>query len=706
MWNRVGRQGGVSGRDGDGLLRRVGVVARRALAVLLLGLCSPAFAAEPDATSHRWSIFQNNEAVGHLLAEQHGNTVDIEYFVDQNGRGPKHRERVVFGDGGLPVEWTIKGTSLMGGEVNERFRFGNGTATWVSQADSGEMPLDKPLPYIVNDGSPWASGFYAGYLASLPGRETKILPSGSMRLEVLDPVSIQREDGQLELRPRQVVGAYLDPGFVFVDGAGAMVAIVSGGSIVLLDEYRDIHDELKVAAKNLQARRLAALQKSLAHGGGRQIDIENVRLFDPASGEVGPPSTVSIRGERIAGIRPFEAGAEAPAGERLVVQGDGGVLIPGLHDMHSHSTAVSGLYYLAAGVTSTRDMGNDNKQLEKLVSQIQRGQLAGPRITRAGFIEGSSPYSARNGILADSQEEALAAVDWYADRGFFQIKLYNSFNPDWVAAVAKRAHDRGLKVTGHIPAFSSPDRNIREGYDEIAHINQLMLGWLLEEGEDTRTPLRLTAMQRAADLDLHSDTVRATIELMQDRGIAMDTTAVILERLMMSRAGTVIEADEPFLSRMPIGYQRYRKRTYVPLESREEDARYARAFQRILETIDLLYESGITLLPGTDDTTGFTVHRELELYHRAGIDAADVLRMATLDAASYLGRASDLGTIEVGKLADVVLLADDPTQDISAVRRPRMVVKGGALYLPGEIYHSLGIAPFAGPPAMEVTSGR
>ena len=98
----------------------------------------------------------------------------------------------------------------------------------------------------------------------------------------------------------------------------------------------------------------------------------------------------------------------------------------------------------------------------------------------SGFIEGRSPYSARTGFIAETLPEALRDVHWYADRGYIQIKIYNSMNPEWVKPLAAEAHALGLRVVGHVPAFTTPDRMIEDGYDEITHINQLMLGWLIK----------------------------------------------------------------------------------------------------------------------------------------------------------------------------------------------------------------------------------
>ena len=367
----------------------------------------------------------------------------------------------------------------------------------------------------------------------------------------------------------------------------------------------------------------------------------------------------------------------------------------GLYDMHAHNALDSGLFYLAAGVTSTRDMGNDNDLLAEIRRATQAGELAGPRITPAGMIEARSPYSVRMGIVAETLPEALDAVRWYAAHDYREIKIYNSMQPEWIEPLAAEAHRLGLGVTGHVPAFVHPEQAIRAGYDSIAHINQLMLGWLLEPGEDTRTPLRLTAMKRAADLQLDDPRVLQTVRLMQERGTELDTTAVILERLMLSRAGEVQPGDQPYLAHMPIGYQRYRKRTFVPLDDPADDAAYRAAFGTLVKVIGLLHDNGVGLLIGTDDGTGFTVHRELELYVQAGIPAGSVLGIATLGAAEYLGQQAELGSIEPGKRADFFLVPGDPAEDIRTVRQIRLVSRGGTVYFPAEIYRALGVKPFA-----------
>jgi imidazolonepropionase-like amidohydrolase len=664
-----------------------------------LFLASLTAASPASAATEEYSIVSNGETVGHVQAVRTGNRITVDYLVDDNGRGPRHQEEIVLGPGEIPLSYSIAGRSLMGGPVAEGFRWAGGKASWRSQADSGEVAAARPALYIVNDDSPYTLAVYARALLADADHRLDVLPAGRISLERVRDASIGEGSHAVKVTAYRINGTDLNPSYVLLDRGNRLFA--AGGAI-----RKGWEKEAPAVSRLLGELGIAqarGLQLKLAHRFDGPVRIRNVRIFDPAKLALSEISTVVVMRDRIAEILPGREEGPAPAGQ-AIIEGDGGTLVSGLHDMHSHNNLQSGLFYLAAGVTSVRDQGNRNPFLLKLVRQLDAGEVAGPRIVRNGFIEGRSPFSARNGIVVDSEAAAVDAVRWYADRGYWQIKIYNSMNPAWVKAMAAEAHRRGLGVTGHIPAFTTPDEMIRAGYDEVAHINQLMLGWLIRPGEDTRTPLRLTAMARAADLDLSSPPVQATIRLMEARKTALDTTAVILERLMLSRAGTVAEGDAAYLDHMPVGYQRYRKRSFVDFGSPAEDQRYRRAFDRLIETLRLLHARGIRLLPGTDDGTGFTVHRELELYVKAGMSPAQVLRNATYEMEEYLGRTHELGSIERGKLADFFLVAGDPTRDISAIRAARLVMRGGVAYYPSEIYDAIGIKPFATPPTVRAAS--
>lgn len=664
---------------------------RTAAAVgVLLSLCLSGSAL---AETFRYVVMANGEKVGHLVAEVQGRSTSVDYAVSNNGRGPKAREKIEADAAGIPVTWTIEGESLFGSPVQERYAWTAGQAEWVSQADRGQVPVAKPLLYIGNDVSPWMLGVYVKALLKAPDRTLPVAPSGRLRLTEVRKITLGEGKAAVPLTVYELTGIDLNPTYVLADRKGELFA--SGG--LIREGYEAQVPVLEKMHREIALARAEAAQAKLAHRFDGPVRIRNVRIFDPVSMTVSGLSTVVVYGDRIATVGANDAAGPAPAGE-TVIDGQGGTLLPGLHDMHSHTSLSSNLFNLAAGVTATRDQGNDNEDLLAMLEGLRTGRLAGPRIVRNGFLEGRSPYSARLGFVVDSLDEALTKVRWYADRGYWQVKLYNSFNPDWVAPVAAEANRLGLGVTGHVPAFSSPDRVMRDGYDDIAHINQLMLGWILDPKEDTRTPLRLTGMARGKDLDLNSPRVQATVALMKEKGVALDTTAMILERLMLSRSGQVQAGDAPYLDHVPIGYQRYRKRNFVTITTPQDDADYQAGFRKVLETLKMLDDRGIQLLPGTDDGTGFSSQRELEVYVMAGIPAGKALRLSTLDAETYFGRDSQLGSIERGKLADFILVDGDPVADISKIRNVRMTMVGGVAYYPAEIYEHLAIRPFAPPP--------
>ena len=647
-------------------------------------------------TEERYSVVAAGEVVGSLVATQTASEVKVVYQVSNNGRGPRLVEQLTLEDG-VPIRWSIDGNTAFGGEVRERFAWRRGEAIWESQADRGRAAAPAPKLYVANDASPWSYGVYARALLRAPDQRLELVPSGTMKLEKLDEVTI----GGTKVIAYALTGSSLTPEIVLLDPAGRLFARLDSLSSVLVRAGHESESTALLAlGRKVQLEQLERLQSRVAHRFDIPIRIRNVRVFAARAERLTEPVSVIVYRNRIASVRPEGAGG-AVAADEVVIDGEGGTVLPGLHDMHSHNSGWTGVFYLAAGVTTVRDLGNDNTELLDLTRRIDAGTVAGPRIVRSGLIEGRSPFSARIGVISEGLSTALESVRWYADHGYRAIKIYNSLSPEWVAPITAEAHRLGLRVSGHVPAFMTPDRAIVEGYDEINHINQLVLGWVLEPHEDTRTPLRLTALgERAHRLDLGSERVRTTLDLFKRHGTALDTTVVTLERLMVSRAGQVSEGDAPYLAHMPIGYQRYRMRSFVSFKSQAEDETYVKSFQRLLDAIRMLHAEGIRLLPGTDDGTGFTVHRELELYARAGIPNAKVLRIATLGCAEYLGLDQQFGSIEPGKVADFALLDGDPVRDISAVRRVRLVMKDGVVYFPSELHAAVGVRPFTSAPAL------
>lgn len=153
---------------------------------------------------------------------------------------------------------------------------------------------------------------------------------------------------------------------------------------------------------------------------------------------------------------------------------------------------------------------------------------------------------------------------------------------------------------------------------------------------------------------------------------------------------------------MPVDVQRSARSAWADIANDEDDANYRGAFDQILETVRMMHERGIFIVPGTDMGGSFTYHRELELYQEVGMSPAEILAWASYGMADYLGAADTLGSIEPGKRADLFLVPGDPTQDLSEIKTVSMVAADGIVYYPTEIYPEFGIEPFTDLPAVAI----
>ncbi|HXP26648.1 MAG TPA: amidohydrolase family protein, partial [Steroidobacteraceae bacterium] len=492
-----------------------------------------------------------------------------------------------------------------------------------------------------------------------------------------------------------LIGIDLDPETILLDSANNLFADVDASSILVRAGYEGEEKRLRDMAAAWSSERFVKMEQEVAHRYPGPIRIRNVRLFDPKSSSLTPVVSVLVQGKVIAAVEPNDS---PPTPAETTIDGAGGTLIAGLYEMHAHLGQSDALLNVVAGITTVRDMGNDNAVLDALIQQIDSGAIGGPHVIRSGFIEGKSPFSANNGILVDSQEKAIDAVRWYGARNYWQIKIYNSMTPAWVPAMAKEAHLLGMRVAGHIPAFSNADAMIEAGYDEITHINQFSLGWVIQPTEDTRTLFRLTALKRLPALDLQSPQVQHTINMMVDRKIAIDPTLGIHEQLTQRRDGKIPPGAVDYFDHMPIGWRRNNMKALADTSAPGDDQAYRQAFDKLVAVVRMLHDRGVFIVFGTDTGGSFTYHREMELYQLAGMTPAEILKRATFDSARYTSQDQRMGSIEKGKLADFFLIPGDPIKNLKAIKTISMVVKDGTIYYPSEVYPKFGIQPFAPPP--------
>ncbi len=639
------------------------------------------------AQQQRFTLVTSAGPIGTLTVTENGRSVDNDYRVDDNGRGSKLREHVDLGPDGLPRRWEIQGTSWFGAPVKETFTVENGRAKWTSLDDSGDADAKNAL-YIANNATPWAVGLYLKALLATKDHQRAVLPGGVIRTEAVRSVQIGPEKD--EVTAYAIWGLDVAPQFVLAR-KDHFVAALSPGTVLVEDKHQKDFAELSTLAGELSGAALKTFTTKLTHAVAGPLWLTNVRVFDAITGRVGAQTNVGVFRDTIVVV-----GAEPPPADAFIVDGGGGTLLPGLFDSHSHLADWAGALNIAAGVTLGRDPGNDNDTLLLLERRISAGEIMGPRMKNSGFLEGQSPYSAHAGFVISTVEEAKAKVQWYAAHGYWGIKIYNSMNPDFVKPIAEEAHRLGLHVSGHVPAFMSSERAVRDGYDEINHINQLVLSFIIDPlKDDTRTTFRFTAVgERLRNLDLQSEPVQRMVALMKERHTVLDPTMATFSPVLLARPGTACPADAPWIDHMPAAVQRSRRSAVLDVKP-EQYADYDASWKKLENTLLMLYNNGIPLVPGTDDVAGMVLHSELETWVHAGIPASAVLRMATLGGARFLGLDGQQGTVAPGKLADLYLVEGDPTQDIGAVRKGRLVVKGGNVYYPDEIHEALGIKPFA-----------
>jgi len=403
--------------------------------------------------------------------------------------------------------------------------------------------------------------------------------------------------------------------------------------------------------------------------------LTRVHVVDIATGKSASDRAVIMRSGRITWIGPRSA-VRVPAGA-VRVDGHGGYLIPGLWDMHVHfvQDTTTLRAYLAAGVTGVRDMGGAIDTTLRLREEIASGKRLGPEIVTAGLlIDGPKPGLPWRLTAADSVG-ARDAVDSLAKRGVDFIKVHNGLSRPAYFAVAARAREVGLPFTGHVPFGVSPTEAIEAGQASLEHTTALM------EVVIPREAARSVDGFEAAILSFERDQAPALYREMARRGVWF-TPTLVAARGSWQRfvADSTIRRDPtvaasirawwadvyPIPQNVPDGLVRGRKL----------------AFERSLHLVHEMHEAHVHLLAGTDVGAfgvlpGASLHEELELLVEAGLPPAEALATATLEPARFLGREGDAGRIAVGQRADLVLLRQNPLEQISAVRGVVGVVRAG-----------------------------
>lgn len=676
------------------LLRAAQRLALAAAAVTLsTGLAGAAQAA--TSTVKYLLIAENGKQIGQQVTERDDDgQVRVSFIYKDNGRGPELTERLRVAADGTLGDYAVKGNSTYGAVVDEHFTRRGEQAEWHSTSEKGQQKVAGPAMYVPLNSSFETFSIAIAALALRPDGTLPLLPSGTLSQRRLEQMQVTRGAETQTVQLLALTGVGLSPAFLWATTGPKprLFGVLVPGFLTALEEgWQSNGPAMAARQKVAESTLLADLAEQLQHPLPGLTVVRNARVFDSDTLKVGAPSDVYVLRGRITAVLP----AGAPVrGAQNELDAAGRILLPGLFDMHAHVGRWDGGLNLAAGVTSVRDMGNDNKQLQLMLDETAAGKLLQPQIVPAGFLEGESPYSANLGFVIKTLPQAKNAIDWYAEHGYPQLKIYNSFPKEILRDTVAYAHSRGMRVSGHIPAGLIAQQAVDAGYDEIQHINQLMLNFLATPSTETRTLERFTLpAEKTADLDFDGPAVQQFIATLKAKQIVIDQTLATFA-FLKQRDGDVNEPFAPIADHMPPDVKRGFSVGTMKIADAATQQRYEKSYAKMIDFVGRLYRAGVPLVAGTDEMAGFTLQAELVLLVKAGLTPAQALQVATRNGALYTRTSLERGSVAPGKLADLVLVDGDPTRDIADIRKVAAVITRGYLIYPAEVDKALGIAPF------------
>jgi len=391
--------------------------------------------------------------------------------------------------------------------------------------------------------------------------------------------------------------------------------------------------------------------------GGTLIDVNG----KPAT----PNSVVVVQGDRIVAAGP-RASVKIPDNAK-VIDVSGKFLLPGLWDMHAHFyQAEFGPTYLAAGITTAGDVGNDTEFGTGLRNAAKEKRGLGPRMLLAGYIDGKEGGHGFD-VQVETPEEARAAVQRYKNAGYEQIKIRDNVKLETLKAICAEAHRLGMTVTGHVPRGMNALQAVEAGMDQISHINYVLTGFFPRR--DRNSP--------PVTINLNAPNVVNALKVFKEHGTVIDPTDAVLE-LMLRPLNMPIETFEPGLTTVPAELK-------VQINKKGEAAEQAEGLRMVLDVLlkitGALHRAGVPIVAGTDvGVPGHTLHRELELYVKAGMTSLEAIQAATITPARVMKLDNEVGTIEAGRRADVIVLDANPVENISNIRKVRFVMTQGRLF--------------------------
>jgi Amidohydrolase family len=659
----------------------------RILAALLAACASTGLAAQ---TPKEQLLVPPANAVHYVAASTAGKHGDLwawtlpdgthAYRYSQSLRGwiTEQDETVRLDPQGFPAEVRVRGISPSG-DMAEAYSLVGGKGTWVSTVDQGSAAAARRY-YLANGGIPIADSFLVERLVAAGDKGVDLLPSGHATLTRAGATAdVQGPDGKHHLQLAFVKGVNASPYPVWLDEkahfwgyAGVISFLPAGyeGSIEALEKLQDTATAAAVKQIAHQFRNAAARKPVL---------FDHVQLFDADQGQFLADRAVLVADGKVRSVGAGGSVKALPAGTR-VIDGRGKSLVPGLWDSHRHMGDDWGiLSNVAEGITNYRSPGNDIDRMQDVFKRRAAGDLLAPEGWVSVIVDKKDPLAAQGALTVSSAAEAVEAVRKIKAAGMWGVKFYTSMDPAWIAPAAAEAHRLGLHVHGHIPAQMRPLDAVRAGYDEVTHINFVMMQAMPQDVVDrANTEQRMVGpAEHGKDVDLNAEPIRGMIAEFAKRHTTVDPTLVTFEDMFeKEKGGAAGPAYAPYQDIVPAAVARYFKSGGFPLKDGYTREDYRKSYAKMIALTGALHKAGVPIVAGTDGE-GMELVRELELYRQAGFTPAEAIQSATIVPARMVGQDKRLGSIAPGKDADMILVDGDASRDLGALRRVRTVVMDG-----------------------------
>ncbi len=646
--------------------------------VISLAVASYSFAQNDTTTFLLHKFAQNIGKEKYTVTKKEGNIIyDVDFkFVDRGSAVPLHAVLQVRSNA-EPVRFSEKGKNCRFCVINDTVVINNNKA----QVRMGDSTFEK------NGSNAFTIAGYAPGTVQMVmlqywkkhnrPQKLNILPTGSVEIKMsgYDTVSFNNKDLILE---RYTVGGLIwGNELVWTDKNGQLYCLITNDAEadkleMMLEPYESLLPEfIKRAAFYSMQLFASTVKQSAIHP--KIIAITNGTVIDVVNKKEIANATILIEDGIIKSIG-ASSDIKVPA-DAHIINANGKFVLPGLWDMHAHfEQAEWGPAYLAAGVTTVRDCGNEFEYINAIQKAIDNGNGIGPHILKAGIIDGKGKMSL-GVIQADTEDEAIKAVDRYKDNGFVQIKIYSSVKPNIVKAICTEAHRLGITVTGHIPEGMNLIQGIDSGMDMVNHIEYVI------DVEKTD--------RKNHTIDFSDSANKQLFAFLKEHHVVVDPTLGVFEMIFRSLKDPIANI-EPNFATLPAPSQAL----FVNMGMNPTQATAMKPYMDIAKrTVKALYDDGITIVAGTDQGfPGFSVYRELELYVDAGLTPAEALQTATITPATVMKVDKQYGSIEEGKIADIIIDDANPLQSISNIRKVSTVIKGGYIYNPTQLHQMVGFS--------------